>query len=904
MLNPIKYVENAYSKNGTIFKSTTLEAILKHCYLNLPINGTKGQYGSIFVYESQQLGIYDDDTLSTGVILVDIDYISKEVADEIYKYAEMLADDFPCLLAIQYSSSYYNPNTSKNGLHLFFKSHKLTKEEYKIQAAFCGAVFVELVKKDLGINLLNIEPTEAGKDILDTHNNNMMQRFNLFYSTFKHNSRAIEFEFTDFTTEQISYIVDKYKIELDVEISHTIAPTLNNVAIGNVNKLLKIDRNFKIGNYSGNDVRFRISIIADKLFGDNAKMFCDKYFYYENNKSIYTKYSSANVINPLIYKWLIENGYIIENKQNYIKEWLTEYKTDIVKEIKSNNWLEIVAPTGTGKTTFINTYLAKQFNSVVIVPFNVTNKLYDNLFEVNSLYGGDIPAKKPIVMVWDQAVKHWGDIKDRHLIIDEAHTLFFDRTYRDKAIQLINLIKDNKSHTTFITATPAGEQKLFGMKQIKYFKKRDLINVNIKATNNIEWSQYNYIKKAIDNNWYDKIVLLDDTTAKKIYEQFLVNGYVDKIGYIRSSTKDSEDFISLRENEMLNKKLTICTCIAFNGLNFKNENEKVLVVGSIQTGKTTACEMIQQIGRIRKSNVTGLYFHNPNKDNKNDIDEKIQKAVEYQRIYIDGCPDTLLSYDRRYLDNDYINAVKNIDDYFVEHSTLDAIISELSETGYIKGKVTKKTKDDETIRMGLTLKRKESNEFKTDILNGLFNTTEYTTEYKKEWQSTINYLISAPQYSGITLDMFIELFNNTTDNKLVETSINNIREIIRYISIDEAEFDKVVNNMSKYANMLSSEINKRDFIRNIKRAQEIRNKYINKIKIINSTIDLTDTIFDVIEWESEQQTKRNEARVKGGQTKGKNTKEVTIDGITYKSVTEAAQLLGISRQAIHKRLNK
>jgi hypothetical protein len=36
--------------------------------------------------------------------------------------------------------------------------------------------------------------------------------------------------------------------------------------------------------------------------------------------------------------------------------------------------------------------------------------------------------------------------------------------------------------------------------------------------------------------------------------------------------------------------------------------------------------------------------------------------------------------------------------------------------------------------------------------------------------------------------------------------------------------------------------------------------------------------------------------------KSKNTKSVTIDGVTYSSITDAAQKLGISRQAIHKRL--
>ena len=36
--------------------------------------------------------------------------------------------------------------------------------------------------------------------------------------------------------------------------------------------------------------------------------------------------------------------------------------------------------------------------------------------------------------------------------------------------------------------------------------------------------------------------------------------------------------------------------------------------------------------------------------------------------------------------------------------------------------------------------------------------------------------------------------------------------------------------------------------------------------------------------------------------KSKNTKSVTIDGVTYSSINEASKKLGISRQAIHKRL--
>ena len=898
----INYVQQAIQNTGAVFTRKELKDILNHCQNDLPINGTKGQYGAIFFYDAPQLGVHDDDTLSTGIIAIDVDYISKEVADEIFNYTELLKDDFPSIISIQYSASYFNPNTEKNGLHIYIKSNPLTKQEYKLYAQLCCVKFAMVVYNDLGIDLINMKPNDNGTAVLDMHQTNMLQRFNLFYSPYKYyNEFAVEFNIDIFSSEELQFISKRFNISLDIDNSKSFAPMLNtNVNVGDVKGKIKIDRNFYIGNLCGNEVRYRISFIADVLFGDAAKDFCDRFFYYENNKSIYTKYDKEKVINHMIYNWLVDNGYIIEENKNFIKEWLTEYKTDIVKEIKSNNWLEIVAPTGTGKTTFINTYLAKQFNSVVIVPFNVTNKLYDNLFEVNSLYGGDIPAKKPIVMVWDQAVKHWGNIKDRHLIIDEAHTLFFDRTYRDKAIQLLNLIKMDKPHTTFMTATPAGEAELLGVKQIFYYKKRDIIKVNINATQSVEWSQFNYIKKAIDNNWYDKIVLLDDSTAKKIYEKFIVDGYGHLISYIRSETKYTDDFISLQENELLNKKLTICTCIAFNGLNFKNENEKILVVGSIRQGITTACEMIQQVGRIRKSNVTGLYFYNPNMNYIDDVDEKIKRAEEYHNIYIAGCPDTLLSYNRKYLDEFYTEAIKSINDYLLKHSDIKTIIKELTNTGYIKGKWNNKTSDDKTIKMTCALKRKESNELKADIMNDNFIMNEYDTDYKKEWQEEINYLLSTPKYIGITIELFKDIIEKGADNKLVETIIHNIKEILRYISIDNETFDMLIMNKQKYSNMLSNDVDRRDFANSIKRAINIRNKYMDKIKLNNEQICVTDVLFDVIEEEAKNQMNRNEGRVKGGQ----KTKEVTINGITYKSVTEAAEKLGISRQALYKRMKQ
>ena len=59
--------------------------------------------------------------------------------------------------------------------------------------------------------------------------------------------------------------------------------------------------------------------------------------------------------------------------------WLDEYTNDIIEAVRIIRQLEITAPTCSGKTFFINNFLAHKFNSIVIVPFNATNALYGNL---------------------------------------------------------------------------------------------------------------------------------------------------------------------------------------------------------------------------------------------------------------------------------------------------------------------------------------------------------------------------------------------------------------------------------------------------------------------------------------------------------------------------------------------
>lgn len=859
-----RFLSCNYNKNGSELKIVTMEQMLMHCKYELPKNGEKGKYGSIFVYDKEEMG-YSNDSLSTGVIVIDYDWISKETADSIFDGFDELCYYMPSLYAIQYSSSYFI-NPKKNGLHIYIKTGILNKYEFEFQATLAIHYLAALINKILGIDLRKENEDE---NVIDTHNCKMSQRVNLFYSPFWYNPYAVEFNPSSISTRDIEMLMKVYGFELDFESEKNIKPITpiygeyNNRVKG---EKLKIDRNFKIGKLSGNDIRFRISIIADILFGDKAKEFCDNNFYFEDNKSIYSKYNNKNkYCDELVKHWLEENGYIEKKNNREVNTYLSEFHEDILKEINGVNKVLVVAPTGCGKTHYINNLLAIEKNAVVITPFNITNHLYNNCLMVNSLYGGDIPNNKPIVMIWDQAIKYWEKIKDRFIIIDESHQLFTDRTYRNMAVELVIKLKEKKDNICFVTATPSGEQKWVD-KVIKYTKSRKIIHFNAKMVKNVDWQEYFLIKNAIDYNWYDKIVLFDDMNAAKIYEKLVMDGYGSLISYIRADRKDTEDFIRLRDNEMLEKKVTICTCIAFNGLNFKNTNEKILVVGSIQQGKTTACQIIQQIGRIRNSKVIAKYFFN-DRIYREDIDDKIMREQEHFDVLLKGCSE--INVDDKWLDKKYVEAIREIQEYYNENTSINDIINDLNKTNYIKGYFDLNFVDEDFIMMTRAVKKNQSDNMRKDIIDETYLTKEYTGEYDSKWEYKINKLISSDLFDGIDFEFIKKYMEVIKKNKLIDSALHDIETIIRAVDYTDEQILELQSRKDEWMNMLSSEYDKKKLSDKIKTIIKYNKKYKDKVKIVDNRIYLNDVVLDVISQEEERMKREQEQGKINGQIGGK-----------------------------------
>ena len=258
---------------------------------------------------------------------------------------------------------------------------------------------------------------------------------------------------------------------------------------------------------------------------------------------------------------------------------------DISFSIERGDILCVLGPNGTGKTTLINGQnpskehpegidgLADYYDAVVITPYNNTNTLYNRCTLISSTMEPEFKYKNgktigKYVMNVDQAVKHWHTIRYKNIIIDECHTLFGERVFRKKMRQICNLLnEDFYGKLILVTATPTGEIEILNINNtIKFWQHRNNINILFKyatTTNNkgeqhdskksfvnpICWS----ISKHYKKNIYDRIVLMDDMSAKDVYDALVLkyNIPIEDILYYRSDTAENTDCQQMIKEEKL-----------------------------------------------------------------------------------------------------------------------------------------------------------------------------------------------------------------------------------------------------------------------------------------------------------------------------------------------------------------
>lgn len=613
----INYLVNVKQKNGSkIQQANTYEDVRRLAIgkekVNLPAltthSGVRGTY------------------TPTNLFFIDIDIDTH--TQEVIQNREEIFNRIPCIAAIQKSFS--------GKLHLIC-IHSLfdmipTQEEWLEKTRISSIAVLHMLKSGFNIDFLN-------NIAFDFHNLNWTQLFFVSANPFYINEHANGVKISEKDANLLKLTYQEFFNKSDIKESNITQEVIDFSEYKTIStsEKITIDRNFSIGSFkngedtidlSGNELRWRIGTALLHIFGDlkKAKSFVEKHF---TNPKEFTYYEKTP--NKIVMKWLLETFF--QKKEEVIipnGKYLSDYHNEILEAVKENDKIQIRGTVGIGKSTEI-IQLAKELKAVLIVPYLSTNELYEGEIEIVSSENSNLyDPEKPQCMVFDQAMKY--NLSNRVVIVDESHTLFLERDFRESAIILLPKL-ENVKKLILVSATPCNELERLGGKEIlTYTKKHNNIYITPYFYENYNEKLYS-IEKTIEEHLsgqgrYDIVCIMDDSLAQSIYNVYCKQ-YAENILYFRSNTKESFDCREMFSTELLTKKLVICTRVAFNGVNFKNVNQKILLITSLNCPQL----IIQQTGRFRNTSIdVHLYVDDTEVEKELDIVKYMKEKYEYTQL--------------------------------------------------------------------------------------------------------------------------------------------------------------------------------------------------------------------------------------------------------------------------------
>jgi len=915
-------------KAGTQLHIENFKAILEMCKNILQDDGFKGNHGQIFPYLNNVLGkeYWPDNKIYNGnVSFFDLDHITKECAECIYNKFEVLCKMFPSILAIQYSSSYFINPDKKCGLHIYVGTRELDNYEYYEENRLIYMTLLQAIHKVTGYDLS--VPQINDNVIVDNHNMEMHQRINLYYSPYKWNN-----ECDNFDERTISSSIDRLEAKWGMLFEKKTKTTIRYANVYDytgyeavkLDDKIKVDRHLVVGKFSGNDLRWRISSIANNLFKSNAKEWCDSNFFYENNRSIWTNVDKG--VNHLVLNWLINKGLInnnlnLSNDYSYeedgieVKDWLSEHKETIVSTIKENKVVTVIGTPGIGKTTLIRD-IANEMNGIVLTPFNVMRKLYEcagiTIVDKSNRNEYDF-EKNAAVLVYDQLPKIRQHIDEKTIFIDESHILFKDREYRKQLDVVLEILKEHIGKIVIISATPLNETKLLKSNvELKFWKRKPKTNLfwrNVKNLNEMKFLAEKIVFQNINDERYTNICLFGNRSPRMIYDNLTVmygREIHNKVNIFHRDYENTGDIERVISTEILDKKINLGTSLVYNGLNFKNEGANILVVIEYEEGQSGWWDIIQACTRVRNSKVTVYVVAAKTKEDDISLDEKIQDAKMLNMI---GVSKSLIGYNNNYVDNE--NVVRELNEFRMNECSIENGLNILNTYKWLNVNVLDEV-DIECNGIKRNLLRTKIDK----IIKKELNNIEFSDNEKETIKDGIEYY-EATKYEieltcknfGVDINDIIRLNNSETidsknNNKTV--TLNTTIDHIKYnviSSIDDIEYWKnIKKQISKAVDgnmMFAIRMNQIENV--IAIWNKWHDKHFNFIELSNTNGygNVSGMINDMIEENNTKNEAKSKKRSEAGKKGKKKVKDIQT-GIVYESRNECAKAIGKSNAYISK----
>lgn len=626
-----------------------------------------------------------------NTIFADLDHLNDDGInrrDAIEEKMDLIMADLPFLLFVKESNS---------NLHFICYGTNEDEESYKVKASFYLACIARAILKHTGYDLRDIKDASGKCMSLDTHSFSLKQR--LFVYPGK--------KFWDYPYDPADYIVDnrafdgyeflisasKKRKEYKGSTSEDEYMTIPGMRWKTGCDIPVRKENTILG-YSGHDARWRI---AQTIFymtnwnEDRTRRIIENNFRDPEvwDGSIKILYKEKYSPNHRFIKWvedtLLEPDPNIPIYEDYdIDGWMIDRIDEIKNFYNEHKRIMIQAPTGTGKTTLVNGMdskigLAEALNAVVIVPFNSMVHLYNRMICIKTENNkgarlDDYQSDRPCAIIWDQVLKLWDRIEEdkRPVIVDESHTLFLDRRYRKSAVTLMNKLKEYP-YVICISATPCGELETLKLHMLRYNNVRRKVKMDvIKTDKPISVSMLN---KCRFHDWFDRVVVFSDNYCRRMHS-WLTADLIEHT-WLHTWNNGDAKMEKLWKEERLIDPVTLSTSLGFNGVNFNNERERILILLDGRDGMISGQNIVQMIGRIRKSKVKVIVFWGEEIVSSS-IDEKREAAK-----LLEGEDHRIVHFREDLLDDDKFMAAKEIESWMEENTRYETVLKYLKKTGYI-----------------------------------------------------------------------------------------------------------------------------------------------------------------------------------------------------------------------------
>lgn len=349
-------------------------------------------------------------------------------------------------------------------------------------------------------------------------------------------------------------------------------------------------------------------------------------------------------------------------KNTYLSLNSNETISDKIYDINSGINL-VIAPTGTGKTTFVLEKLTKKYKILMLVPLVGQIEQLENKYQRNTsikfISGKNCPSSvqwpkyqnKHIVATYDMwsKIQHHLDVSNYVLVIDEIHKLYSVGSYRDDALNPLLALVNNRSlfqKKLFLTATytpKLGEIAQLVPDSFYIFEKSNSQRRLLTIKYSQDSGQYDWLSDIIDrlnNRSAKQKVLVRLNSNKRIDTAITV---LETLGYkalkISRQTLETSPVKRILTAERLsdNYDVFLTSSVFDEAINLNNHETDIDSVHIVDASAHPE-EIVQFMGRLRLANPpfflhlkTDKYFlekiDNISKANDN-IDQMIEKKFQ------------------------------------------------------------------------------------------------------------------------------------------------------------------------------------------------------------------------------------------------------------------------------------